>query len=506
VSGACLLTGLCLALCVRAAAPAPQIHIHIFLSSTCPHCQSVEKPALDSLAAKLGCTIVPHYHDVDSMDEYKRLVALERRLGDTGNDLPVVALGDGHGGGRILGGNKEIEAGLPALLKQHAATGLPDVTVPTVAEADAMLRAGTAGPAGAMRLAYFEQPGCRECARVDRMLKLAAERHPGIQVRRFAMTSREDRVLLEALCGRAAVEEGRRLLVPAVFVGKKALVQGDITDESLDALLASGEAGATVWEVSAAERAAAAQRLWERSRAVSLAAVTIGGLADGVNPCAFATIVFLVCCLAGMGQGRGRILAVGAAFTCGVFLAYLVMGVGLGELLQGLDALPALSRAVSAVIVAAVFVLAALSFRDWVMALRNRPKAMALKLPQRLRLRINAQISRSLHAPWLAAGAFGLGGTVSLLEFVCTGQVYFPLIRYMTAVSDTRLRALGLLVVYDVAFVVPLIVVFMAAYLGLSSERLQEFFKRHLAFGKLLLGVFFLGLGILLLRIEFGPL
>jgi hypothetical protein len=498
--GACLTLGFLLPLLARAAAP-PQVHIHVFLSGTCPHCETVEAPALKRLAEKLGCTIVPHYHDVDSMDEYKRLVALERRLGDTGNDLPVAVLGD-----RILGGNKEIEASLSGLLTEYAATGLPDISIPTVAEADALLHAGT-GAAEPMRLAYFEEPGCRECARADRMLELAAERHQGMEVRRFAMTSRADRVLLEALCERSGVPEGRRLLVPAVFVGSRALVQEDITDESLDGLLASGDGGGSPpWEATATERAAAEGRLWERSRNISLAAVTAGGLVDGVNPCAFATIVFLVCCLAGTGHGRGRILAVGASFTLGVFLAYLLMGVGLGEVLQRVDALPALSRAVSVAIIAAVFVFAAVSFRDWTLAVRGRPKEMSLKLPERLRMRINAQISRRLHAPWMAVGAFGLGGTVSLLEFVCTGQVYVPLIRYMTTVSATRARALGLLVVYDVAFVAPLVFVFVAAYLGLSSERLREFFQRNLALSKLSLGVFFLARGFLLLGIEFGPL
>jgi glutaredoxin len=497
--------GLCLCAvgAVRAAteSPAPQIHLHVFLSSTCPHCDAVQQPALKRLAQQLGCTIVPHYHDVDSEDEYKRLVALERRLGDTGNDLPVVVLGD-----RILGGNKEIESDLNGLLARYAATGLPDIVVPTVAEADAMLRAG-AQAAGRVRLAYFEAPGCRACARVDRMLTLARERHPGLEVRRFAVTSAADRVLLEALCERAGVAESHRLLVPAVFAGSKALVQKDITDEALEGLLASaGAGGQAPWEVSAEERTAAGQRLWERSRSLSLAAVTAGGLVDGVNPCAFATIVFLVCCLAGMGRSRIQILSVGAAFTFGVFLAYLLMGIGLGEVLQRVDALPAASRIVSIAIVAAVFVFALLSFRDWTLAVRGRPKEMALKLPDRLRMRINAQISRRLHGPYLAAGALGLGGTVSLVELVCTGQVYVPLIRYMTSVSADRMRALGLLVVYDVAFIVPLVIVFLAAYIGVSSERLQGFFKRNLALSKLMLGLFFMGLGFLLLRIEFAPL
>ena len=59
------------------------------------------------------------------MDEYKRLVALEKRLGDTGNDLPIVVMGN-----RILGGNKEIDAELSGLLTKYAATGLPDIVSP----------------------------------------------------------------------------------------------------------------------------------------------------------------------------------------------------------------------------------------------------------------------------------------------------------------------------------------------------------------------------------------
>jgi len=487
-----------------AATPGREVHIHVFLSKTCPHCEAVEEPSLRRLSEKLGCTIVPHYYDVDSLDEYKRLVVLERRLGDTGNDLPVAILGN-----RVLGGTAEITAQLEKILVEYRDRGLPPIEVPTVEEAASTLRAeAAAGKAGKgpVRLAYFDELGCRQCARAERVLELAKAQFPQLEVRRFNARSSQDRILLEVLCERAAVPASQRHVVPAVFAGTKALIREDIGDARVAALCLDPANGAapSVWDATQDERTAAAGRLWQRARAVSLAAVTVGGLVDGINPCAFATLVFFVCCLTGAGTTRSVILAMGIFFTLGVMIAYFLTGVGLSEALLRLKHFPLASQALTWIIIAGTFVLAAVSFWDFVIALRGGASQMKLKLPHRVRMRINAIISRRLRAGSVAIGALGVGMVVSLLEFVCTGQVYLPLIRYMTAVSETRLRALGLLVLYDVAFVVPLIIVFAATYFGLRSERLVAALKGHVAAAKFLLAAFFVGLGVLLLHVELG--
>jgi glutaredoxin len=482
----------------------PAVHVHVFLSATCPHCELVEEAALRRLSQELGCAVVPHYYDVDLLDQYERMVVLERRMGDTDNDLPVVFLGE-----HVLGGVQEVEARLPGLLAQYRETGLAPIALPTAEEARARLREAPDGPQariGPVRLAYFEEPGCRQCARVERILNLISARLAQVEVRRFSTRTGRDRLLLEVLCERAGVPPSRRLIVPAVFVGHGALIREEISDAALYALCtkAGEDAAAAIWEAPAQELAAAEERLWRRASGVSLVAVTVGGLVDGVNPCAFATLVFLVCCLAGAGQSRRTILTVGACFTLGVFIAYFVTGLGLGEALLRLDALPRVSQVLTWAIIAATFALGAVSFWDFAVAVRGDPRRMKLKLPHSLRMRINSTISRRLRGRSVALAALGVGASVSLIEFVCTGQVYFPLIRYMTTVSATRLRAMGLLVLYDLAFVVPLVAVFLAAYFGLSSERLSAGLRRHAASSKLLLAAFFLGLGGLLLHMELG--
>jgi cytochrome c biogenesis protein CcdA len=72
----------------------------------------------------------------------------------------------------------------------------------------------------------------------------------------------------------------------------------------------------------------------------------------------------------------------------------------------------------------------------------------------------------------------------------------------MTSAADTRLRGMALLVLYDVAFVVPLVAVFAAVYLGVRSESVAAAFGRHVAAGKIALGLFFAALGGLMIHAE----
>ncbi|MFH1730676.1 MAG: hypothetical protein ABIF82_03365, partial [Planctomycetota bacterium] len=193
-----------------------------------------------------------------------------------------------------------------------------------------------------------------------------------------------------------------------------------------------------------------------------------------------------------------RILQAGVAFCAGVFVAYFATGLGLSEVLLQFQALPILAFVLRWGIVALVSLLALLSFYDAWVARRGEPRAMLLKIPSGLRARMNAIISRHSRSSHLLPASFLLGLVLSLVEFVCTGQVYLPLIQLMLSLSVDRLQTLGLLVAYNVAFCVPLLVVFAAAFAGVGSERLNALLGEHIASTKVLLGVFFAALVALL--------
>jgi hypothetical protein len=88
------------------------------------------------------------------------------------------------------------------------------------------------------------------------------------------------------------------------------------------------------------------------------------------------------------------------------------------------------------------------------------------------------------------------GFLVSLIELACTGQVYLPTIVYVLSVPELAAQAFLYLVLYCVMFILPLIVVFVLAYRGTTSEQLGRFVNRHTATIKLLTGLVFGGLAL----------
>ena len=99
----------------------------------------------------------------------------------------------------------------------------------------------------------------------------------------------------------------------------------------------------------------------------------------------------------------------------------------------------------------------------------------------------------------LLFSALVTGFLVSLLEAVCTGQVYLPTISFVLKSTTLKLAALGYLLLYNIMFIAPLIVIFVLALLGTTSQQFWGFLKKHLGLIKILMVILFFGLGIYLL-------
>jgi cytochrome c biogenesis protein CcdA len=64
----------------------------------------------------------------------------------------------------------------------------------------------------------------------------------------------------------------------------------------------------------------------------------VAGLTDGINPCAIATMIFLISFLATRKKSRREVLIIGLAYTATVFFTYLAMGLGLKGILEHIRA------------------------------------------------------------------------------------------------------------------------------------------------------------------------
>jgi len=224
--------------------------------------------------------------------------------------------------------------------------------------------------------------------------------------------------------------------------------------------------------------------------------VVAAGLVDGLNPCAFATLIFFVSYLTLSGHKGREIIFVGLAFTAGVFIAYVTIGLGFYKVLDILgETLQALTRVVYGLTAALCIGFAVFNIIDYFKVRAGNLEDMSLKLPKGLRARINAVIREGRRNEAYVVGAFVTGLLIALLELACTGQVYLPTIIFVSSMPQLRLQAIFYLILYNLLFILPLVVVFILAYFGTTSKDLTNFLKKHAGAVKLGMSMLFVILG-----------
>jgi cytochrome c biogenesis protein CcdA/thiol-disulfide isomerase/thioredoxin len=348
-------------------------------------------------------------------------------------------------------------------------------------------------------LVYFHSPGCSECERVARLLEELQRAFPNLTVEAHSIRKLAAVRLNEALCQRFAVPEPLRLVTPAVFCSAGPLIRQEITFASLNDKVNRSLGGRREdWiTVTPEDLEEAEQAVQDRYAAFRAGVVVAAGLLDGVNPCAFATIIFLLSYLQLAKRRPREIAQVGLAFIAGVFLAYVGLGLGLTEIVARLQVLRQVSRGLNLALAAFVLIVAMLSIRDGVLCLQGRLAAITLQLPDVLKRRIHRAVREGSRQRHFVLAAFVVGVLISFLELACTGQVYAPTIVFMLKSGRDLAGALRYLLLYNLAFVAPLLLIFALAFGGLRSAALTGFLQRHAATVKFATAALFLVLFVL---------
>jgi len=117
-----------------------------------------------------------------------------------------------------------------------------------------------------------------------------------------------------------------------------------------------------------------------------------------------------------------------------------------------------------------------------------------------VKLRMNRLVSKAMRGRRLILAALGMGVVVSVLESLCTGQVYLPAISLLVRDRGLGSRAFLWLVLYNLMFILPLLGVFSLSLFGVSNRTLIELSRRHVGPAKLGMGFLFMLLGLMLLK------
>ncbi|MCD6360032.1 MAG: hypothetical protein J7M38_04145, partial [Armatimonadetes bacterium] len=181
---------------------------------------------------------------------------------------------------------------------------------------------------------------------------------------------------------------------------------------------------------------------------------------------------------------------------------YLGVGLGIFRGLQMLSGFELASKLLYPVMAAGTLVLTGLTIRDWVRARAGRATDMTLTLPRNIIGLSHKTVRGLVGGPWFLALAFVAGLVISLLELLCTGQIYLPTLLYISSTETLRSRALGLLLIYVSLFTLPIVVLAVAAWAGVTSERITEWGRRNTATAKLALALVFLLLSVYLVAFS----
>jgi cytochrome c biogenesis protein CcdA len=241
--------------------------------------------------------------------------------------------------------------------------------------------------------------------------------------------------------------------------------------------------------------------------------VIAAGLEDGINPCAFTVIVFFISFLAAQGYRKRELFLIGSAFIFSVFLTYLGIGLGVFNFLYRFRGLWAVTHLLNIVVGSASILFGILALYDFIKFKKTgSSENLILQLPKPVKERIHKVVGffyrktnqerQQGFSPGLGklvASAFITGFLVSLLEAVCTGQVYLPTIAFVLKASSFKLQALGYLLFYNIMFIVPLIVILICALMGAGSAQFSGFLKKHMGLIKILMAVLFFSLGVFLI-------
>jgi hypothetical protein len=350
-------------------------------------------------------------------------------------------------------------------------------------------------------------------------------KYPRLNIKEIDLNTPDGKRLNETLSNRLNLPAGRRLLAPSLFIGNDYLPPGEIIESKVEALIQRYERvgvgvavnnskmseSAPSFSLSPEETKEAEESIIERFKSFGVLAIFLAGLIEGMNPCALATLVFFISYLTMGGRKQREIFWVGLGFSGMGFVTHLLLGLGILSFIRHLSFLPLFSKIVYFITFVFALFLGIFSLYDYIQLKKGRPSRMKLQVPDSLKKRIHQIIrvrsgrleaNRESTSIRLLLAAVVIGFIVTLLQSTCTSQVYLPTILFVTNIPSLRGSAVLYLILYNLVYILPLLVIFGIVYWGVTSEQLSFFLQKRASTIKLLTSAFFFALaGILILTL-----
>lgn len=212
--------------------------------------------------------------------------------------------------------------------------------------------------------------------------------------------------------------------------------------------------------------------------------VLVAALIDGINPCAFSVLLLTIAFLFTLGKARSGILKIGGSYIAGLFAIYILIGLGILQTLHIFNTPHFMAKVGAGLLI----VFGAIGVTDHFFP----AFPIKFRIPHAAHKKIAELMERGS-----VATAFVLGALVGLCEFPCTGGPYLMILGLLHDQSQ-YLLGLGYLFLYNLVFVLPLVVILLIASEQSLLEKVQAWKRSEVGAMKLWGGIAMVLLGLLI--------
>ncbi|NJD77539.1 MAG: hypothetical protein FIB08_10665 [Candidatus Methanoperedens sp.] len=321
---------------------------------------------------------------------------------------------------------------------------------------------------------YFYIPGCQKCEKATPAVENVIKSYGGRV--KFSMYN--------------ANEEGRELAIkykipgtPSVVINKdrKRIISYDSYEGNtakLEVILKEAIDNANI-SISVPNASA------DNKIILSVPSVFVVGFLAGFNPCLLAILAFIASVTLATTGRRRNVLLIVLMFSLGIFMTYLIVGIGL---LRILEQSPGMQSGIKNFLVMLIGFLGLWHVYDAYHLRRNTessfytPKAF---------IRLTESVTKNVSLP----ASFFMGALFSLIKAPCVGAVYFVILDMVRSGDSAGMLYLA---AYNLGVVFPVLILGAAIAFGLNPEKVEKFRKERRSAMRLATGVTLLIIAVLM--------
>jgi len=225
----------------------------------------------------------------------------------------------------------------------------------------------------------------------------------------------------------------------------------------------------------------------------ALGTIVITAVIDSINPCAIGVLILMMSVLMAGKNSTKRMLVLGGLYIGAIFVVYFAAGLGLVYIFSSIPLY--LTEYISITVGLIIIVAGLLEIKDFFWY----GKGFSLQIPSVFAKKMHAHASKTT-----VPGIILLGAFVAAVELPCTGAPYLAIITLLSQYFDAT--ALMLLVIYNIIFVAPLIVILILVATGTKLYKVKKWKQEYRGFMRLFIGLLLVAMGWLLMLIANGTI